>query len=215
MPDDEVDRLYGLPPDEFTAERDALAKRLRAEGRRDDAAAVKALAKPNLPAWAINQLVRRQRSEVERLLKAGEALRKAHQELVGGGQAGRLRSTAEAERRLVSELVDRAAPLLSEAGKPSPANLERIRSTLHAAAADDSLREQLAAGRLIRDASAVGLGPAVAAGASSGRRAPAKDARRGRDLRSARAQAQAAHKRLAAAEAEEADDRLERLEGPG
>ena len=55
---EEADALYGLPLEDFVAERDALAKRLRGEGRREDAQAVKALAKPTVAAWAVNQAVR-------------------------------------------------------------------------------------------------------------------------------------------------------------
>jgi lipopolysaccharide/colanic/teichoic acid biosynthesis glycosyltransferase len=43
--DEEVSRLYALPVEEFTGERDALAKRLRDEGDREGAAGVKALKK--------------------------------------------------------------------------------------------------------------------------------------------------------------------------
>ena len=50
---DEADELYGLPLDEFTAARDALAKRLRGEKRREDADAVKALKRPSVAAGAI------------------------------------------------------------------------------------------------------------------------------------------------------------------
>ena len=57
---DAADDLYGLPLDAFVPERDALAKRLRAEGRRDEAAEVKALRKPSVAAWAVNQAVRSQ-----------------------------------------------------------------------------------------------------------------------------------------------------------
>jgi hypothetical protein len=139
----EIHLLYGLPPDEFTRARDELAKRLRTEGRSDDGAAVKALKKPNLPAWAVNQLTRRHRAEVKKLLEAGERLRTAHERLLSGGKQDELREAAERERELVETLVERAEPLLSEAGKPSPASLERIRSTLHAASADEQLRAEL------------------------------------------------------------------------
>ena len=44
--DSEIDRLYGLALEEFTKERDALARRLRADGNRDDAASVAGLRKP-------------------------------------------------------------------------------------------------------------------------------------------------------------------------
>ena len=59
-PDDAIDRLYGLPLEAFVGERDALAKELRAAGRRDEAAAVKALTKPTVAAWAVNQALRTQ-----------------------------------------------------------------------------------------------------------------------------------------------------------
>ncbi len=51
---DEADDLYGLPLEEFTAARDALAKRLRGEKRREDADAVKALKRPSVAAGAIS-----------------------------------------------------------------------------------------------------------------------------------------------------------------
>ena len=51
---EELDRLYELPPGEFTAARDEAAKRLRAEGRRELADEVKRLRKPTLPVWLAN-----------------------------------------------------------------------------------------------------------------------------------------------------------------
>ena len=42
----ELDRLYQLPPGEFTAARDELAKRLRDEGEREQSEEVKQLRKP-------------------------------------------------------------------------------------------------------------------------------------------------------------------------
>ena len=68
--DDEVDALYGLPLDAFVPERDALAKRLRADKRREDADAVKALRKPSVAAWAANQVLRSQPGQRDALLTA-------------------------------------------------------------------------------------------------------------------------------------------------
>lgn len=68
----EIDRLYSLPLDDFIASRDAIAKTLRAEGERGQADEVKRFSKPNLPAWAVNQLWYRERETFERLLKAGK-----------------------------------------------------------------------------------------------------------------------------------------------
>ena len=58
--DPEVARLYQLPLDSFTNERNALAKKLGQP-------AIKQLAKPSVPAWAVNQLFWRHRTEFDRL----------------------------------------------------------------------------------------------------------------------------------------------------
>ena len=101
-PDDAVDRLYGLPREEFVGERDALAKELRADGRRDEAAAVKALAKPTVAAWAANQAVRSQKSAARELWKAGDQLSAAQDALLAGkGSGAKLREATEAERAAV------------------------------------------------------------------------------------------------------------------
>src|SRR4051812_33600983 len=47
----EIRDLYRMPPEEFTAARNALASRLGKEKRKDDAAEVKALPKPTPSAW--------------------------------------------------------------------------------------------------------------------------------------------------------------------
>src|ERR671928_57650 len=50
--DDVADRLYGLPLEEFTAERDKAARELRREGSKEEADRVKKLKKPSAAAWA-------------------------------------------------------------------------------------------------------------------------------------------------------------------
>ncbi|MEA2589487.1 MAG: hypothetical protein QOH66_2414, partial [Actinomycetota bacterium] len=55
--DEALDRLYAAPPDRFTAERDALAKSLKTSDKAA-AAAVKALRRPPVTAWALNQVAR-------------------------------------------------------------------------------------------------------------------------------------------------------------
>ncbi|HEX8206307.1 MAG TPA: hypothetical protein VF587_09635, partial [Solirubrobacteraceae bacterium] len=70
LPDD-VDALYCRPLDEFVPARAELAKALRADGRRDEAAAVAKLPKPSVAAWAVNQVVRTQPALAEELWAAG------------------------------------------------------------------------------------------------------------------------------------------------
>jgi hypothetical protein len=180
MPADKVDReadaLYGLPPGDFTRARDELARRLRKEGRRADADAVKALRKPTAAAWALNQLARRRPKEVDRLLAAGKRLRKAHEELLSGGDRSALQDASAAERELVDTLTRDATAVAAEAGTASSTALdERIRNTLHAAALDEQTAADLAAGRMVRDREAVGMFGAATAAPETTRKTRAAD----------------------------------------
>lgn len=187
LPDADIDRLYGLPLDEFVAHRDALAKKLRGDGDKDAATAAKALRKPTAGAWALNQAVRRRRGETDALLQAGERLRAAHASLLAGGDRAELRAAMNDQRELAAALADCAEAIASETGKSGPALKERVRATLHAAALDDDVREDLARGRLVREREAVGLGAAfsVPAGASEGRRAGPREPTKRESKRSA------------------------------
>jgi hypothetical protein len=187
--DAEVDRLYGLPLDEFVHERDELARNLNRAGDREAGGRVKALRKPTVGAWALNQAVRRRRAETEALLATGERLREAHEQLLAGGDQATLREAMDQERALTSALADCAEALASETGKSGPALRDRVRSTLHAAAVDEEAREELARGRFVREREAVGLGPfgagaapvpAKGRGAAAGRAAKGGGAAAGR-----------------------------------
>jgi len=145
---DEADELYGLPLEEFTAARDALAKRLRGEKRRDDADAVKALKRPSVAAGAINRAVREHGAD--ELLAAGDELRTAHEALLeGSGDAAAVRAATERERAAVRDFAR-----LAVGDDASAASEEKVRETLHAASVDDDVRELLVAGRLEREAEA-------------------------------------------------------------
>src|SRR4051794_6591106 len=145
---DEADDLYGLPLGEFTAARDALAKRLRGEKRREDADFVKGLKRPSVAAGAINLAVRAPRADD--LLVAREGLGSAHGALLDGlGAAAAVRAATAREREAVRDLTR-----LALGDDASAATEEKVRATLHAAAVDDEVRELLAAGRLEREAEA-------------------------------------------------------------
>jgi hypothetical protein len=158
-PDDAIDRLYGLPLDAFVAERDALAKELRAAGQRDEAAAVKKLAKPTVAAWAVNQALRTQTKAASELWKAGDALAAAQDAILAGkGSGADLRAAAERERAAVEPLVDAARGLLTASGGDlSETTIERVRQTLHAGAIDPEAREEVASGRATRERAPQGL----------------------------------------------------------
>src|SRR5919199_5973505 len=113
--DQELDALFGLPLEEFTPARNALASRLKSAGQVEAAADVRALRKPSVPVWTVNQLARREREAVERLIKAGRELRTAQEQAFGGGSAAAVRAATAAERDVVRELT-RAAERILEAG---------------------------------------------------------------------------------------------------
>jgi hypothetical protein len=214
-PDDDngaARELYGLPLGEFTRARDELARRLRKDGRRDDADAVKALRKPTTAAWALNQLARRREADVARLLEAGERLRQAQAELLAGAGRDELDAAAAEERELVAALARDAAAIAADAGTGSSETLlEKLRATLHAVAADEELARQLAAGRVLRESEAVGVLGVMPAEPPPGRRRQPPPARRrqpppkerGRPAREVRE----LERRLKAARVEERDAR--------
>jgi hypothetical protein len=153
----DVDELYRAPFDEFIARRDALAKELRKDGKRDEADHVRRLKKPALSAWALNQLPS---DAIEGLLGAGAALRQAR-----GGDT--LRDATRDERAAVEDLASQATALLRQAGHTvTDKTAGEIRDTLHAAALDEDARAELAAGRVVAPRTAVGVfGGAASAGA--------------------------------------------------
>jgi hypothetical protein len=172
------DELFGLAPDEFVAARDELARRLRREGDPEAARRVKALRRPPLSAWAVNQLARGQEPALDRLLAAGERLRAAHRAALAGGDAAELRAAAKAEREAVAVLVTASLAQLREAGHPvTDATRDRVAATLHAAAASPEAADLVRHGRLTADLDPSGFGTApddfeaAAAGRAARRRA--------------------------------------------
>jgi hypothetical protein len=148
---DSVDELYALPLEEFTAARNELAKRL---GDPE----IRKLKKPSVSAWAANQLARRREVDVRRLLRAGERLERAQRGLVGGGDQREFGDAQREERDAVRRLRSEAAEILREGGHPaSDATLERLASTLRAAAGTDEGRSTLRDGRLTEDLEPLGF----------------------------------------------------------
>lgn len=164
VPDDRLDALYGLPLDEFTPARDALAKELRGSGERDAADWVKALKKPSATAWIVNQLARTQARDAKRVRDSGDAVRAAQERaLAGKGEQGELGATTREYGAAMQALLDKAPGLLDSQGhSPSATTLERAAETLRAIATDDEARAGFAAGRLTRERQAAGLGFALA-----------------------------------------------------
>lgn len=147
----DIDALFQLPPAEFTAARNALAAKLKKAGKGDEADSVKALPRPSISAWAVNQLFWKHRKAFDRLLAAGEEFRKAQAAQLSGRKA-ELRAPLEARREVLAELTKLAAGVLRHAGHaPTPDVARRVTTTLEALASYGSHPEAPQAGRLTDD----------------------------------------------------------------
>jgi hypothetical protein len=146
---DPVDELYTLPLREFIAARDRLAAKLAAAKQGDRAREVKALRRPTVAAWVVNQLAHRNRAELRRLIDAGEVLRNVQSRVLRGGQANELRAAAKRRQEALRALRHLAAEILREAG--SAARVEDVLATLEAASLDRGAAKAVTAGRLSRE----------------------------------------------------------------
>jgi hypothetical protein len=222
--DDDIavaDDLYRLDPSEFVAARDSLARRLRADGQRDDAARVAKLRRPSAAAWALNQAAREHPDLLDTALRAGRELRDATEAALGGDASG-LRAASAAERAASDRLISMAAGYL---GGGAGAAQQRLAGTLRAAVIDDQVADELRRGVLSTDhespafgfATGVELGPPPApaprdeaVGATTGRSAAKRtDAKHDAAARKA-AERQAAEERRRVAERRRELARLER-----
>jgi hypothetical protein len=180
----EIDRLYGLPLAEFTSERDALARRLRSEGSRDEAAEVAALRKPVLAAWVVNRLAREQRADVQALVAAAGAIRSGDPDA-----DGRFRKTVDDLLRSAREQI------AADGRRPTEAVLRDVATTLRAAAG--AAPDLLTTGRLTEPFEATGF--EAMAGAVPQRRGSTREKKKRDTAQADRARIEEAQKALAAA----------------
>jgi hypothetical protein len=130
--DADLDRLFQLPLSEFTAERNALAKRAGADG-----AAIKALQKPPVAAWAVNQLFFKDRDRYEALVAASTEMRRTHKAVLEG-KKGDLRTAGREHDVAMDAALKATLTLMKDAGQPvTDATRQAIVSTLRALPADE------------------------------------------------------------------------------
>ncbi len=198
--DVEIDNLYKAPLQEFVQLRAALAKRLTGA----DAQRVKALPKPTLVPWAINQLYWWARPVYDRLTKSGTKLRAVQ---IAGleGRSADIRQAADTHRQALAEAVKQATSLAAKAGaQPNPDALMQTLETLSLTSSSGG-----APGRLTKPLQPAGFealagvalrtpSPADSASRASSKTHPPSSGPSADDLRQARLEA-AAERRHAAA----------------
>ena len=162
--DEIADRLYGLPPEEFTSARAQEAKRAGSAYLRK---AIIELRKPTAAAHAVNQLVRDRAADMAALFALGEQLREAM-----GTDATEVRRLTDERRKLIARLVE---PDLS------PAVQEEVRGTLEAATADADMAAAIRTGRLVKSLQYAGFGASMPTPKPSARPTPTVDLTAARD----------------------------------
>jgi hypothetical protein len=213
--DEEIDRLFDLPLEEFVAARNTLAKKLTQAGEKAKGEEVKKLPKPSVPAWALNQLSRKQPELLRAYFEASDRLFRAQvRAMSAGGADPDFRPATEGQRAALGALVEAAGRALEDGGhKDSRAMVERVAMTLRSAVLDEAARRRLREGRMIEDlaeagfdAFAASLGampepPKPSAGEREARRAELERAEkaRAREEESARAREERTREGLRAA----------------
>ena len=139
--DDDLDRLYSVRPEEFTALRKDLSTAAKKRGDPDAAKSIAAARRPTTAAWVVNVLVRADATARPRLVELTAALQAAHSAMDGP----RIRELSTAQRKLVDELA-RTAFAAAGISEPTGALRDDVTSTLQAAIADREVAGRL--GRL-------------------------------------------------------------------
>ncbi|MGH3748176.1 MAG: hypothetical protein ACRDT8_12330 [Micromonosporaceae bacterium] len=161
-------RLYALPPDDFTAARDAAAADAPASlGKR-----VKALRRPTLSAWLVNLLALQRAEDLDALLTIGDRLRAAQRALRGG----QLRDLSAQRQAAITSLLRLLKDLATERGKTiRDETLREAEDTLRAAVADPEVASAVRDGATVKPFAYSGIGIAETIwGDAAGRREPTR-----------------------------------------
>ena len=128
----DIDELFQLPLAEFTAARNALAKRA---GRSGDE--ISALTKPPVAAWAVNQLYWEQREIYDDLVRASGEMRGAHKAVIEG-KRGDLRSAGREHELALEAAVKATLAILEASGNAvTEATKQSVINTLRALPASE------------------------------------------------------------------------------
>jgi hypothetical protein len=115
--DSSIDDLYRAPLGTFVDARNALAKTLKGA----DAKRIRALAKPTLVPWAVNQVYWRARGVYDRLIKSGQRLRDAQVAALEGRKVD-VRAASDAHRQAIADAVKEASTIAATEGSQPPSD---------------------------------------------------------------------------------------------
>jgi hypothetical protein len=155
----------------------------------------------------VNQLVRLRELDVERLLRAGERLRKAQLQAVAGKDAAEFLEARRDEQAALSRLTQAAREVLQSTNR-STGVVDRVAATLRTAATKEDGRQILKSGRLAEDLESLGFESLASVAPSGAQKRPSAN----RTTARSRAAEETAAKRHSLAEVAEARKRVRQLE---
>jgi hypothetical protein len=153
--DSVADELYAVLPQQFVARRAELVTAARAEGDRPLAAAIGALRRPTVAAWAVNLVARDAPDDLAALLELGERLRSAQDSRDGAA----LRQLSTERREQIAALTAHARRSAEGAGQQlADTTLVDVQNTLTAAVSDVAAGQAVRSGRLTTGLTYSGFG---------------------------------------------------------
>src|SRR4051812_48209545 len=111
--------LIDLPPEDFVAARDALAKELKAAGKVAEAAEVKNLRKPTVQTWIADQVRRHHDDAVDALRTASVAVADAQEAAITKGDRDALKAATTTRRDAIRALGKVVDQVLARNGRPT------------------------------------------------------------------------------------------------
>ena len=126
------EELADLPPEDFVAARDALAKGLKAEGKVTEAAEVKQLKRPTVQAWITEQVRRHHDDVVDALRDASAAVATAQEQAIASGDRDALKAATAARRDALKDVGRAVEQVLARNGRPAGYKDEVVAAIEHA-----------------------------------------------------------------------------------
>ena len=146
--------LYGVNPSDFVAERDRLAKELKAAGHAGEAAELRKLRKPPATVWALNQVARWRGALIDTLLGEGARMVQMHAALARGKAGEDFKDVSARYRQAIAAVVAAAREVLESTGGGAvdAGTVRRVERTLEAAVfASEAQQQALEQGTLAEE----------------------------------------------------------------
>lgn len=112
-----LQRLFRVPPPEFVAERNTIAKALKSDGEKELAAAVAAVRRPGVSDWALDVAAAEHADDVAELVEAANEVIDAQEAAMEGRDGGDLRIRLKLLRVCAATVAKQASDIAARAGQ--------------------------------------------------------------------------------------------------